>query len=155
MNPLTLLHCPVLNTGLPQDTEDVIPRFHELSISRNMYTMVERLKTPPPALELTIAQLLTPPPTGGSSKRVRFSDDPDTPKSKRFASSHRIGDFGLTDYTEVQEFSDEDLDLTITDSESKKSRCSSPPTESDTPHLDNVSRFKVNNTTYSGVLSAI
>ena len=51
-----------------------------------------RLSTPPLLMQVQESQLLTPPPTGGSKKRVRFADhDEDGPIPKRLEFSQESG----------------------------------------------------------------
>ena len=91
--------------------------------------MMKRLQTPPPPHELANGQLLSPPLTGGLGKRVRFAaEDPETRTPKRFARSHQLEESGLANYTEIQDFSDEDQELSISDVSSEKSGNLSPPT---------------------------
>jgi hypothetical protein len=92
--------------------------------------MVNRLKTPPPVLELVNSQLLTPPPTGGLGKRIRFANHTETTPSKRLCGLETLGEFGPTDFVEIQQFSDEDQEIDVSDVGSVKSRSSSPSTVS-------------------------
>ncbi|KAF2678654.1 hypothetical protein K458DRAFT_394706 [Lentithecium fluviatile CBS 122367] len=92
-------------------------------------TAIERLQTPPPALELANEQLLTPPPTSGLGKRVRFADNSESPTSKRLATSEKRDESAFAAYTEVQDYSDEDSqDIIVLDFSSEKSDGSSTPT---------------------------
>jgi hypothetical protein len=94
-----------------------------------MSARIERLKTPPPTLGVANGQLLTPPLTGGSNKRVRFDLDPATP-SKRFQSSEKAEEYGLATYTELQESNDEDEELSVSIDTSEDSDGSPPPISS-------------------------
>lgn len=105
-----------------------LPGFHIVKVA----FMMERAKTPPPALNLPNTQLLTPPPTGGPGKRIRFTcaDGSDIPLSKHFAQSSNFEEFGLAEYTEVGQASDE-VELSASETSSFRSRSSSLTTISD------------------------